>query len=203
MSEKVDFKKTLETYRARAGEWDLIEVPDLAYLAIDGHGDPNAPAFAEAVSALYPVAYAMKFASKAAGRDYVVPPLEGLWWADDPSAFASGDKSGWSWTVLILTPPWVDAAAVAAAIEATRPKGAPPRLEDVRRRMLSEGRSMQTLHIGSYADEGPTLKRLHQEILPSSGLAPRGRHHEIYLSDPGRTAPDKLKTILRQPVSDA
>lgn len=105
MTDKIDFKKTLDTYRAQQGKFRLVEVPVLQYLMIDGHGDPNtSPMYAQALEALYPVAYKMKFASKRdLSRDYVVPPLEGLWWADDMDAFTSArDKSRWDWTMMLM-----------------------------------------------------------------------------------------------------
>ena len=152
------------------------------------------------MQSLYPVAYALKFASKAAGRDYVVPPLEGLWWAQDMDTFTRRrDKAAWEWTLLLLVPDWLGPDEVAVAVGRTRPR-APERLDDVRLEVLAEGRCLQTLHIGPFDDEGPVLRRLHHEVLPGAGLVPTGRHHEIYLSDPRRTAPEKQRTILRQPV---
>ena len=179
----------------------MLEIPERSYLAVDGHGDPNGPAFAPAAESLYPVAYALKFASKAAGRDYVVPPLEGLWWAQDRDAITRRrDKAVGEWTLLLLVPDWLGADDVAAAVERTGTK-APPRLDDVRLQTLDEGRCMQTLHVGPFDDEGPVLHRLHHEVLPGAGFTPSGEHHEVYLSDPRRTAPEKQRTILRQPVS--
>lgn len=203
MHAKVDFKQTLDGYLAKRGEFRLLDVPEHSYLAVDGRGDPNvAPEYAAALAALYPVAYTLKFASKRElGRDYVVPPLEGLWWADDMAAFtASRDKSRWSWTMLLLVPEWLGDAAVAAALEAVGEKAPPSRLGDVELRTLSEGSCVQTLHVGSYDDEAPVLARMHDEFMPARGLAFAGTHHEIYLSDPRRAAPDRLRTILRQPV---
>ncbi len=197
----VDLKK-LDRYRAKAGEFRILTVEPARYLAIDGAGDPNTEAFGAAIEALYPLAYALKFASKRAGRDVVVPPLEGLWWADDMATFTSArDKSAWSWTLLLFVPDWIDDAAIEAARETVRAKKAPPgRLEDVRVETLEEGLCVQTLHIGSFDDEAPLLARLRDEFIPGEGLQMTGRHHEIYLSDPRRTAPEKLRTILRQPV---
>ena len=204
MTEKVDFK-SLDAYQARVGEVRTLDVPPLQYLAIDGHGDPNSSEdYAGALAALYPVAYTLKFASRRElGRDYVVMPLEGLWWADDMAAFTvARDKSRWSWTLLIMTPDWVDDAMRARAVAQVAAKGDPPqRLVDLRLQRLAEGRCVQTLHVGPYDDEGPVLARLHDEVLPAQGLRPTGRHHEIYLSDPRRTAPERLRTILRQPVA--
>lgn len=188
-----DLKK-LDSYAAKAGVFRILTVPPLQYLAIDGHGDPNTEVYRRAIETIYPVAYKLKFASKAAGRDYVVMPLEALWTADDPSLFTSRrDKSTWDWTLLTLVPEWITAADVAALSGGS----------DVRLQSLDEGMCVQTLHLGPYDDEGPTLARLHDEFIPTEGLVMTGRHHEIYLSDVRRTAPEKLRTILRQPVARA
>ena len=203
--DKIDFKKTLDSYQAKRGVFRLVEVPPLHYLMIDGHGDPNtSPAFAEAIETLYPIAYKLKFASKQGlGRDYVVPPLEGLWWADDMDAFSNRDKSQWDWTLLLLVPDWIDQAMVDAAVEQVAAKDPPARLGDVRFDLLDEGLCVQTLHVGSFDDEGPVLQKLHEEFIPNQGLRPTGHHHEVYFSDFRRTAPDKLRTLLRQPVAQA
>lgn len=207
MADKLDLKRTLDGYRARVGEVRVVEVPDQRYLAVDGHGDPNTtPAYTQALEALYPVAYALKTASRRElDRDYVVPPLEGLWWADDLAAFTTArDKSRWDWTMLLLVPDWLDEDAVDRAVERTAAKAEPPaRLGDVRLLPLSEGTCVQTLHVGPYDDEAPVLARLHDEVIPGLGMRPTGTHHEIYLGDPRRAAPEKLRTILRQPVRRA
>lgn len=204
--DKTDFKKSLDAYHAQRGRFRIVDVPDLQYLMIDGHGDPNAsPAFVAAVEALYPVAYTLKFASKRdAGRDYVVPPLEGLWWAEDMDSFTTTrDKSRWDWTLLIMVPEWIDRGMFTAAVERVAAKNGAARLEDVRLEPLSEGRCVQTLHVGSFDDEGDVLGRLHHEFIPDNGLRMVGRHHEIYLSDFRRVPPEKQRTILRQPVLPA
>ncbi|GAA1645126.1 GyrI-like domain-containing protein [Georgenia ruanii] len=206
MTDKTDFKKTLDAYRAVAGEVRVVDVPDLQYLMIDGRGDPNtSPAFTEAVEALYPVAYTLKFTSKGElGRDYVVPPLEGLWWAEDMDAFTTArDKSRWSWTLMILAPDWLDGAMVAAAVERAAAKNRPARLDDVRLETLSEGRCVQTLHVGAFDDEADVLAHLHHEVIPGRGMRLTGKHHEIYLSDFRKVAPERQRTILRQPVAAA
>lgn len=205
MADKTDFKKTLDSYRAKPGGFRMVDVPDMDYLMVDGHGDPNtSPAYAEAVSALYPVAYKLKFASKLElGRDYVVPPLEGLWWAEDMDAFTTArDKSQWHWTMMIMVPGWIGQDMVAAAVAQAGAKDRPLRLGDVRLEQLSEGRCVQTLHLGSFDDEAPLLARMHHEFIPANGLHMTGRHHEIYFSDPRRTAPEKMRTLLRQPVAN-
>ncbi|WP_394550623.1 GyrI-like domain-containing protein [Agromyces sp. MMS24-JH15] len=200
-----------ECYAPRRGaDFALVEVPPIRYLAIDGHGNPNsAPAYAAALGALYPVAYTLKFTGRREhGRDAVVAPLEALWRADDPGAFVARDKSAWSWTVLIAQPDWVDEASVDAAVAAVRVKKRPDAplaaaLDGLRLERMHEGLSAQILHVGSYDDEAPTLARLHDEWMPERGLAFAGDHHEIYLGDPRRVAPEKLRTILRQPVRTA
>ncbi|TIC85130.1 hypothetical protein E8D34_13765 [Nocardioides sp. GY 10113] len=203
---KVDLKKEIDAYRARRGEFRLVDVPPLQYLMVDGHGDPNtSPEYAAALAALYPVAFALKFASKRTlGRDYVVMPLEGLWWAEDMDSFTvARDKSRWDWTMMILAPDWITPAMVADALAAVAAKGAPDALGEVRLETLAEGRCVQTLHLGPYDAEGPVLARMHEDHIAAAGLRPTGKHHEIYLGDPRRVAPEKLRTILRQPVAPA
>ena len=205
-----DVKRELRAlYAPKNRDWETLTVPPQRFLAVDGHGDPNtSPAYAEAVEALYAVAYTVKFASKRAGRDLVVGPLEGLWYAEEASVFSARDKAAWSWTMLISQPDWVSDADIGEAIAAARAKAAAkkkplPALDGVRIEVLDEGLCEQVLHVGSYDDETPVLARLHGELLPAAGLRERGRHHEVYLGDPRRTAPDKLRTVLRQPVTPA
>lgn len=201
--EKFDFKKAYpELYAPKRGDFSLVDVPALQYLAYDGHGDPNTSAeYAGALACLYPAAYAVKFASKQdLERDFTVAPLEGQWRAADMEAFTRGDKNSWDWTMLVAQPPWITQDLVLAAIDAVRKKKNPPGLDKVRLRTLTEGTSVQILYFGSYDAEGPVLQRLHRQWMPAHGLTFNGDHHEIYLSDPRRTAPEKLRTVLRQPV---
>lgn len=206
----IDPKKTLDAYQAKRGEIRVVEVPPLQYLMVDGAGDPNtSPAYHNAVTALFPLAYTLKFASRAElGIDTVVMPLEGLWHAADMDAFTSQrDKSAWLWTLMVMVPDHVTAAMFAAAVDsveakAAKKKEAPsPALSAVRLETLDEGLSVQTLHVGAFDDEGPVLDDLHHRFIPENGLRMSGRHHEIYLSDMRRVEPAKLRTILRQPVS--
>lgn len=203
MTEKIDFKKTLDAYKAKRGEFRIVDLPTMQYLMVDGQGDPNTSTeYAQALEALYPVAYKMKFISKRElERDYVVPPLEGLWWADDMSAFTSArDKFKWYWTMMIMAPEWIEAEVFENAREQAGAKNPPERLGDVRLETFAEGRCVQTLHVGSYDDEGPVLEQMHQEFIPAHDLQLSGKHHEVYFSDPRKTAPEKLRTLLRQPV---
>ena len=200
--EKIDFKKTMKTlYAAPSGRFAEIDVPKLRYLMVEGEGDPNSvPSYSTAVAWLFSVSYAMKFAAKhACEKDYVVPPLEGLWWADHPADFVARRKDAWKWTMMIMVPHFVGTQIYEAAVTKARDKlGVPP--NTLRLDSLAEGTCLQTLHVGSYDDEGPILAQLHDHLMPAAGLTFNGKHHEIYLSDPRRTPSGKLKTILRQPV---
>lgn len=202
---KIDFRKALAPlYGPPSGEFVSVDVPSMQFVKVDGEGDPNrVPAYRSAVEWLYGTSYAMKFAAKAAlGQDYVVPPLEGLWRADDPGSFVRREKDRWRWTMMIMVPDFVAPDLFDAALAKTGGKlGRPP--SSLRLERYDEGLSLQTLHVGAYDDEGPTLARLHDQVMPDRGLTFNGPHHEIYLSDPRRTAPAKLKTILRQPVKRA
>lgn len=199
---KIDFKKTLKhLYKPKTQDWTLIEVPRLQYLMIDGHGAPEGAKYTASIEILYSIAYKLKFLSKNVfGQDYVVPPLEGLWWADDWSVFTRRDKASWCWTMMIMQPEWLDASHLEQVREVIRAKKPLAELDNVRSEFLEEGLCMQKLHIGSYEDETEPLRFLHQELIPEQGLREEGKHHEIYISDPRKVAAEKLKTILRQPV---
>lgn len=200
---KIDLKKDRkDLYRPGPEEFTEVDVPSMTYLAMDGHGDPNtSPAYAAAVASLYATAYATKFAFRArTGEDFVVGPLEGLWASEDPTAFTDRRKGDWDWTMMIALPEQVGREDSAEGLAtATRKKPELP-VEELQVLDLAEGRSLQIMHRGSYDDEGPTLARLHHEVMPTRGLTFNGRHHEIYLSDPRRVAPERMRTVLRQPV---
>lgn len=197
---KIDFRKDKPDLYNPPGYFVVIDVPEMTFLMVDGQGDPNAAKdYAQGISWLYSISYALKFQSKAAGRDYVVPPLEALWWSDDMTDFATHKKDKWRWTQMLMVPEFVLAGEFPAARAKVEGKlGLPP--PSLRWEKFHEGLSVQILHVGPYAAEAPTIRRMHEEFMPAHNLAPRGRHHEIYLSDPRRVAPEKLKTIIRQPV---
>lgn len=200
-----DIKKERRSlYAPKPGGFQIVDVPEMAFLMIDGHGDPNtSPDYREAVEALYASAYAVRaVAVRRVNRVHTVAPLEGLWSAEDPEVFRTRDKRAWDWTMMIAQPDWVTPQMVEEAM-ASAPKKRLPARDLLRFESYTEGRSVQILHVGSYDDEGPTLARLHDEYLPDNGFAPTGRHHEIYLSDPRRTDAATLRTILRQPVTPA
>lgn len=203
---KVDHKKTLDSYHAKRGEFRLLEVPELRYLMIDGHGDPNtSEEFGNAVAALYPVAYKLKFASKVElGKDFTVMPPEGLWWSAAMESFTTArDKSKWDWTLMIMQPEWITADLLAAAVQEVAEKDAPSGLAKVRLEALDEGTCVQTLHLGPFDEEAPILEEMHRRFIPEHSLRMVGKHHEVYFSDPRRTAPERLRTLLRQPVKSA
>lgn len=198
---KIDYKKEYKPLYKAGDTPTLVDVPLLSYLMIDGQGDPNtAPLYAESVGTLYKLAYAIRFLMRDDyGLDFGVMPLEGLWWVDDLSEFSYSDKSNWFWTMLVMQPEAVTPEVVAAAREKVTKKHNPPLLPQVRLGSLAEGRSAQVMHRGPYANEKPTIDRLHA-FIDSQNLTPHLKHHEIYLKDPTRCAPENLLTILRHPV---
>lgn len=198
--EKIDPRQSLkELYAPSAKDVTEVVVPPLRFLMIDGDGGPDNAAYREAVESLFALAYGVKFAVKRqASVDFRVMPLECLWWADDYSVFLTGDRESWRWTAMIMQPEPVTAELVEQVREQVAAKKKLPALDQVRFETFEEGRAAQILYVGPYADEGPTIQRLHQFIADRGG-ALTGKHHEIYLNDPSRTAPEKLKTILRQP----
>lgn len=196
-----DWKKDLKhLYFPPQGKFTFADVPPLNFLMVDGHGDPNtAPEYADAVQALYGLAYTIKFALKAQGVEFSVAPLEGLWWMPDMAQFSDKDKAAWDWTMMILQPDAVTEAVVEAArAEAQKKKGLPA-LVKARLESYHEGLAVQTLYLGAYADEGPTIAAMHRFAV-EQGYALSGKHHEIYMGDPRRSAPEKLKTVIRQPI---
>ena len=198
---KTDFKKELDCYKATQGQYDLIDVPPMQYLCIDGDGGPQSEDFSLAIETLYPVAYNLKFGSKQRDRDYVVPPLEALWWADDMTAFTTNfDKSKWQWTAMLMLPNWIQRHAYEGAIREVFAKKNPPKLADLELRYIEEDMCMQTLHIGPFDNEGPVIKEMHEVHIPQNECVMTGKHHEIYFSDFRNTDPENQRTILRQPV---
>jgi len=201
---KIDFKKEWKhLYSPPKTKFTILYVPKMQFLMVDGHGDPNtAPEYQDAIEALYGVAYKMKFFSKKTlERDYVVPPLEGLWWAEDMAAFSTArDKSQWDWTMMIMTPEWITTEIFNNAVDQVREAKDPVSLDKVRLEQYHEGLSVQIMHLGSFDDEGPVLAEMHGEFIPGNGYLENGKHHEVYLSDFRKVSPEKLKTVLRQPV---
>ena len=200
---KVDLKKEFKhLYNPSSKEVLVIDVPEMSFLMIDGVGNPNtAQEYQDAVEALYAVSYALKFMVKKgeSGIDYGVMPLEGLWWADDISQFSVDNKDIWKWTSMIMQPEYVTKGIINRAIEQARKKKQPPALPKLRFEGFYEGLAIQIMHLGPYSAEGPTIERLH-DFIKENGYELRGKHHEIYLTDPQRTSPEKMKIAIRQPV---
>jgi hypothetical protein len=201
-AKKLDLRKELkQLYSPSAKIVSEVKVPRFIYLMIDGHGDPNTSAeYAAAVEALFSVSYTAKFMVKKGPtqQDYAVMPLEGLWWADDHSAFVANDRTHWRWTMMILQPSCVTRTVLRAAMAEVLKKKALPAVSKLRIESFAEGRCAQILHVGPFTAEGPTIMRLHEYIDAHSAL--RGKHHEIYLTDIRRAQPSRWKTIIRQPM---
>lgn len=202
--DKIDLKKTLKPlYQPSTKAVVQVTVPPMNYLMVDGKGDPNnSQEFADAITAVYSVAYTLKFMVKKSelAIDYGVMPLEGLWWAEDMSQFSQDDKSDWLWTVLVVQPDFISQEMVDAAIADVKKRKNPVALLKLRFETFDEGVCAQLMHIGPFSEEGPNIERVHQFIEASGGKL-RGKHHEIYLSDIRKAAPEKWKTIIRQPMA--
>jgi hypothetical protein len=202
---KIDYKKDLKTlYQPSVRQIEVVDVPAMDFLMVDGEGDPNTSRpYREAVEALFTVSYTLKFMVKKGSLqiDYAVFPLEGLWWADDPSYFMTGNKDKWKWTSMIAQPEFVTIDMVSSSIGSARKKKGLAALDLVRFGSFAEGKAAQIMYVGPYAEEGPTIARVHA-FIEGKGALISGKHHEIYLGDPRRTSPDKLKTIIRQPFRD-
>lgn len=200
---KIDFKKELKhLYRPSAKKEVDVDVPEMHFLMIDGLGEPGSESFGEAIEALYSVSYTLKFMIKKGETaiDYGVLPLEGLWWADDMADFVANNKANWKWTLMIMQPSYITEALVGEAIVQVRTKKKLVAVDKLRYEAFTEGPCAQTMHIGPFSEEGPTVERVHR-FIESNGRQLAGKHHEIYLSDFRRARPENLKTIIRQPYS--
>ena len=201
---KIDLKKEFKhLYSPPKGKFSIVDVPAMNFLMVDGVGYPvGNPAYEQALEALYGMSYGLKFASKAQGKDYVVPPLEGLWWMENMNEFSMDRKDEWEWTMMIMQPEWVTRDMVDGVIVDVAQKKDLPALEKLRSEIYHEGLSVQTFYIGPYSDEGPTIASMHAHIETEEYVL-RGKQHEISLNDARKTAPEKLKTVIRQPIKRA
>jgi hypothetical protein len=202
MMKKVDFKKELKhLYRPSQKKPEIVLVPQMNFLMVDGKGDPNTSQdYKDAVTSLYSLAYGLKFRiKKTLDVDYGVMPLEGLWWAEDMTQFSVNRKDDWLWTMMIMQPEYVTSELVAEVREEVDRKKKPPKIASIRFEGYAEGESVQLMHIGPYENEAPNIARMHA-YATEQGFQLIGKHHEIYLNDPTRTAPERLKTVLRQPI---
>ena len=201
---RIDFKREMKKiYFPGPRDPELVTVPAMNFLMIDGEGDPNTTdAYQAAIEALYTVSYALKFAIKYSSQriDYIMLPLETLWWADDMAAFELERRDEWKWTAMIRQPELISGGMVTEILDDVRVKKNPPSLELVRFESFQEGECVQIMHIGPYSTERPTVKKLHS-FATENNYKQRGKHHEIYLSDVRRTNPESLKTVIRRPVA--
>lgn len=203
--EKLDLKKFHKNlYSPSAKAPSIIEVPPLQYIMVDGHGDPNtAPVYVEAIQTLYSLAYTLKFnVKKTLERDFTVMGLEGLWWVPNMKDFSTSKKSDWDWTMMILQPDFITPTLFDEAKTQALAKGKAPLAEKARLETYHESTSVQIMYFGPYADEGPTIANMHKYAI-EQGYALDGKHHEIYMSDTRKVAPEKNKTIIRQPIRKA
>jgi hypothetical protein len=200
--DKIDLLKLHRAEYSATGSPRILEVAPARYLAVSGRGAPGGDEFGRKVGALYAVAFTTKMARKAESRDYAVGRLEGLWWCDEAPGweFAQAPRDRWQWKLLIRTPDFVTEADIANAAQALLARGKTEPVGEVRLETLEEGTCVQVLHTGPYAAETEAIRGMHA-FAEAEGYHFHGRHHEIYVNDPGRTAPEKLRTILRHPVS--
>lgn len=199
---KVDYKKELKHLYGAKSEISVVDVPAMNFLMVDGAGDPNgSEAYADAVAALFSVSYTLKFMVKKGelALDYGVMPLEGLWWANDMTEFNVEDRRPWLWTMMIMQPDFITPSMVQDAVATASRKKPLPALERLRFEPFAEGRAAQLLHTGPFSEEGPQIQRLHDFIATCGKLS--GKHHEIYLSDITKAAPENWRTIIRQPMT--
>jgi hypothetical protein len=201
LSIKVDFKKELkQLYNMSAKAVSIVDVPVMNFLMITGEGAPTAMPYKQAIEALFSVSYTLKFMIKKAKTiDYGVMPLESLWWLDDMKEFATTPPNEWKWTSMIMQPAYIQEADVKEAIEQVSKKKELSAVDRVIFDSFHEGLAAQILYHGPYAEERPTIAKIH-EYIHKSGHELRGKHHEIYLNNPSKTSPEKLKTIIRQPI---
>lgn len=213
----IDFKKTEKALYSPGTKPEIVDVPPMTFIMVDGKGDPNtSEAYASAINVLYGLSYTIKMSKKSGTEpsgyfDYVVPPLEGLWSHADANFKGAGaviaDKNQLIWTSMIRQPDFVTQDAFEAAKEALAKKKPELDLSLARLETYHEGLCVQMMHIGPYDDEPATVAAM-DAFAAENGYAidisdTGRRHHEIYLSDPRRTAPEKLKTVLRHPVTSA
>jgi hypothetical protein len=200
---KYDFKKEKkDLYYPSDKQVSVVDVPRMNFLMVDGKGDPNmSPEYKNAMEALFPVSFKAKFLSKKENnQDYVVMPLEGLWWVEDMNNFSIEDKGSWKWTAMIMQPEFINKGLIKKAMEEVETKKNPESLSKVKFEKFSERLSAQIMHLGPYgAAEAPTVEKLH-DFIEKSGYKIRDKHHEIYISDVRRTKPERLKTVIRQPI---
>ena len=200
-TEKIDLFKLHKDQYVAPKQPQLVEIPEAKYLVVSGRGEPGGEEFTAKIGALYGAAYTVKMTRKFAGKqDYTVCKLEGQWWVDgEREDFASTDPKQWNWKLLIRTPDFVQDKDLNEAAATLLQKGKEPQVRQVGLEHFAQGTCVQMLHVGPYDKEPETISTM-QAFVEEKGMEFCGRHHEIYLSDPRRVPPERLKTILRHPV---
>lgn len=196
------YARMKEMYQPTNKHFSAIEMPEMTYMAIDGEGDPDCEAFSHAVKWLYSLVFFMRpVVKKKIGKNFVEPPLECMFWADDIEDFVSGNKAKWRWRAMIVIIPELSPNDLfLECIDKTSEKlGAAP--ESLRIEQIDEGKCVQIMHIGEYSNIQKLCGKLYNEYLPENNLKPTGFYHEIYLNDPNRVSPNNRKVVIRQPVS--
>ncbi len=205
---KIDLKKELKyLYAPSAKQVEVVEVPEFKFAMIDGEIEPGmrpdtSPAFGEAMEALYGISYTLKFMSKLRADDpidYSVMALEGLWWVEG-GEFDITNPEGWKWRMMIMQPDHISTEMYLEAVQQLKQKKDPPALPRLRFESFREGLSIQIMHVGPYSEELRTIAKM-DAFAQEHGYRMHGKHHEIYLGNPMRANPERLKTILRHPVT--
>jgi len=202
---KIDYKKKLKhLYNPSAKEVVIVEVPKMQFLMIDGQGSPgDSQEYMDALGVLFPVAFRTKFLSKGKGKDYVVPPSEGLWWAADMKDFLEGNREKWKWTMMIMQPDQITQEMIDEAIKIVKEKkqDIPHVISKLRLESYTEGKAAQIMHLGPFSEEHATIMKIHKFIEENGGNfdGHKQKHHEVYLSDARKVKPERMKTVIRQP----
>jgi hypothetical protein len=197
--DKIDLTKKYKDYYSAKSKPELVDFGKVLYLTITGKGEPAGEEFQQKTQALYPVAYDIKKLCKVEDKDFAVPKLEGLWWADNNKPFLSVPRSQWQWKLLIRMPDFIKEDMQQQSIKEVAAKKKISQAQNVKLENIDEGKLVSMMHVGPYATEAESIE-LMNKFISEHRLSKNGLHHEIYPSDPNKTAPEKMKTILRQPV---
>jgi len=198
---KLDLTKEYKTYYTAKTTPEIVEIEEGKFLTIEGKGTPGGDEFQAKVGALYSLAYGVKMLMKKESKDFTVAKLEGLWWVDSDKPYTEVPREEWRWKLLIRQPEFVTPEIVEKARQEVIEKKKVDLVNEVKFEKMKEGKCVQILHIGPYSTEPESLEKMYN-LMKEKGLVYNGLHHEIYLSDPRKVAPEKMKTILRQPVKE-
>ena len=196
---KLDLVKEFKSYYRANNKLEIVEFEKILYLSIEGKGEPAGEVFTKAIEALYPLAYGVKKICKSQEKDFGVPKLEGLWWVKSNKPALEVPRSEWYWKLLIRMPDFVTPEIIKTAKEEVFKKKGLDLIKEIKFEIINEHKCIQIMHVGPYATEPETIEKMNL-FMKENSFTKNGLHHEIYLSDPRKTAPEKMKTILRQPI---